>query len=87
MALFLYTLHNLYVLLITRTTLLARALAIALCLCLSVRLSQVGVLLKWHVYGSSWFLARRLLSTSHTLCFKELEVSTKIRALSSDTFS
>ena len=32
MALFLYTLHNLYVLLITRTTLLARVLAIALCL-------------------------------------------------------
>jgi len=48
-------------------------------------LSQVGVLLKW-LDGSSWFLARRLLSTSPTLCFKEIEVPTK-RVLPSGTFS
>jgi len=51
----------------------------------SVCLSQVGVLLKW-LDGSSWFLAWRLLSTSSTLCFKEIQVCTKIRALPFGTF-
>jgi len=37
-----------------------------------------GVLLKW-LDGLSWFLTHRLLSTSPTLCFKEIQVSTKIR--------
>ena len=55
----------------------------------SVRLclSQVGVLLKW-LDGSSRFLAWRLLSTSPTLCFKEIQVGlcTKIRELPCGTF-
>ena len=62
---------------------LARVLAMALCL--SVCLSQVGVLLKW-LDGSSWFLAWRLPSTSPILCFKEIQVCTKIRVLPSGTF-
>jgi len=54
----------------------------------SVCPSQVGVLLKW-LDGSSWFVAWRLLSTSPTLCFKEIQVglSAKITALLSGTFS
>jgi len=61
-----------------RDAILAQVLAMALCLsvCLSVCLSQVGVLLKW-LDGSSWILARRLLSTSPTLRFKEIQVCTK----------
>jgi len=59
---------------------------LAIGLCLSVCLSQVGVLLKW-LDGSSWFLAWRLLSTSPTVCFKEIQVSAKIRVLPSGTFS
>jgi len=53
----------------------------------SVCPSQVGVLLKW-LDGSSWFVAWRLLSTSPTLCFKEIQVglSAKITALLSGTF-
>jgi len=66
-----------------RDAMLARVLAMALCP--SVCLSQVGVLLKW-LDGSSWFLAWRLLSTSPTLCFKDIHVSTKIRVLPSVTF-
>ena len=53
--------------------------------CLSVCLSQVGVLLKW-LDGSSWFLAWRLLSTSPALCFKEIQVTAKIRALPLELF-
>jgi len=51
----------------------------------SVCPSQVGVLLKW-LDGSSWFLAWRLLSTSPTLCFKEIQASAKITVLPSGTF-
>ena len=36
--------------------------------------------------GITWFFARRLLSTSPTLCFKEIQVSKKIRLLPSGTF-
>ena len=62
-----------------------RVLAMALCPCLSVCLSQVGVLSK-RMDGVIWFLTWRLLSTSPTLCFKEIQVSTtKIKALSSGT--
>ena len=43
---------------------------------MSVSLSQVGVLLK-RMNGFIWFLACGLLSTSPTLCFKEVQVSTK----------
>ena len=53
---------------------------------LSVCLSQVGVLSKW-MDGSSWFLACRLLLTYPTLCCNEIQVSTKMRALSSGTLS
>ena len=60
-------------------------LAVALCLSVCVCLSQVGVLSKW-MDGSSWFLACRL-SAHHTLCSKEIQVSTKIRALPSGTLS
>jgi len=44
----------------------------------SVCLSEVGVLSKW-MDGSSWFLAWELPSTCHTLCYKEIQVSGKIR--------
>jgi len=54
-----------------RDAMLARILAMVLCLSVCVCLSQVGVLLNW-LDGTSWFLARRLPSTSHTLCFKEI---------------
>ena len=54
--------------------------------CLCVCLSQVGVLVKW-LDGSSWFLAWWLVLTCPTLYFKEIRVSTKIRVLSSGTFS
>ena len=57
---------------------LARVLAMALCL--SVCLPQVGVLSKW-LDGLIWFLSWGLLSTSPTLCFKEIQVSTTIRVL------
>jgi len=66
----------------------ARVLAMTLCPSVSVAvcLSQVGVLSKW-MDRSSWFLACRLLSTYHTLCCKEVQVSTKIKALPSWTSS
>ena len=51
----------------------------------SVCLSQVGVLSKG-MNGLIWVLARRLLSTSPTLCFKEIQVSTKIRVLPLELF-
>jgi len=54
--------------------------AMALCLCLS----QVGVLKK-RLDESSWFLAWGLLSTCPTLCFKEIQISSKIRVLFSGT--
>ena len=63
---------------------IARVLAMALCLCLSV--SRVGVLAKG-MNGLICFLAWRLLSTSPTLSFKEILVSTKIRVLPFGTFS
>ena len=71
---------------------IARVLALALCLCLSasvclsVCLSQVGVLSKW-MDGSSWFSACRLLLTSSTQYYKEIQVATKIRVLPSGTLS
>ena len=52
--------------------------ATALWPCLSV---SVSVLLKW-LDGSSWFLARRLLSTSPTLCFNEIQLILLERDLS-----
>ena len=61
---------------------LARIVAMALCLCLS----QVSVLSKW-MDGSSWFLASRLLSTYPTLCYKEIQVYTKIRVFPTGTLS
>jgi len=63
-------------------------LALCLCLsvCLSVCLSQVGVLSK-RMDGSSWFLACRLHSTSHTLCCMKIHVSTKVTVLPSGTLS
>jgi len=60
-----------------RDAMLARVLAIisygpvSFCVCLS----QVGILLKW-LDGSSWVWTWMLLSTSPTLCFKEIQVST-----------
>jgi len=54
---------------------LAQVLAMASYL--SLCLSQLGVLLKW-LEGLSWFSAWRLLSTSPTLCFEEIRVSTKL---------
>jgi len=52
----------------------------------SVCLSRVGVLAKG-MNGLICFMARRLLSTSPTLSFKEILVSTKIRVLPFGTFS
>jgi len=65
---------------------LCPCLCVCVCVCVSVCLSQVGVLSKW-INGSSWFLARRLLSTSPTLCFKEIQVSTTIMVFLSGTLS
>jgi len=47
-------------------------------------LSQVGVLLK-RLNECGWFLACELLSTYPTLCFKEIQVPSKIRVLPSGT--
>ena len=69
-----------------RDALLARVLAMTLCPCLCLRLPQVGVLSKG-TDGLIWFLARRLLSTSPTLGFKETRVSAKIIVLPSGTLS
>ena len=63
---------------------LARVLAIAPCpsVCLSVT-SRCSIKMDELV---NLVLAWRLLSTSPTLCFKEIQISTKIRVLSSGTF-
>ena len=61
-----------------RDAMLARLPAMALCLCLS----QVGVLSK-RLNESGWFLVWELLSAYLTLCCKEIQVSSKIRALPS----
>ena len=58
---------------------------LSICPCLSVRHKSV----EKGMNGLMWFSAWRLLSTSLTLCFKEIQVSTKIRALpsgSTETF-
>ena len=47
--------------------------------CLSVCLSQVAVLLK-RLDKSKWCLVWRLSSTYPTVCFKEIQVSAKLRA-------
>jgi len=52
--------------------------------CLSVCLSQVGVLSK-RLNESSWFLARELHLTYPTLCYKKIQVPSKIRVLPSGT--
>ena len=52
----------------------------------SVCPSQAGVVSK-RLDESSWFLAWRLPSTYHTLCFKEIWVSPKIRELPTVTLS
>jgi len=57
---------------------------VSVCLSVCVCLSGVGVLSK-RMNGLIWFLAWRLFSTSLTLCFKESQVSTKIRVLPSGT--
>jgi len=56
---------------------------VSVCVCLSV--TSRGVLSKW-LDGSSWFLARELPSTCHTLCFKEIQVSGKIRYFPLEVF-
>ena len=63
-----------------RDAMLARVLAMALCLCLS----QVRVLSK-RLNESGWFLAWDRLSTCPTLSYKEMQVLSKIRVLSSGT--
>jgi len=63
---------------------LMRVLAMALCLCLSVCLSQVGAPSK-RLNKSGWFLAWELPSMYPTLCFQEIQVSSKIRLLPAGT--
>jgi len=75
-------LHTFY----TREAMLARVLAMALCLPVCLRLSQVGVLSNW-TDRLIWILACRLLSTSPMLCYKEIQLSTKISVLPSGTLS
>ena len=53
---------------------------VSVCVCLS----KVGVLSKW-MGGSSWFVARTLLSTYPTQYCKEILAATKIRVLPSGT--
>jgi len=60
------------------------SMGIAMARCLS-RLSQVGSAIKM----AGWIelaLAQRLLSTSPTVCFKEIQTSTQIRVLPAVTF-
>jgi len=64
----------------------AGILAMTLCPCLSVCLSHVVGVLSKRMDGIIWFLAWELLSTSPTLCFKEIQASTKISLLPSGTF-
>jgi len=56
----------------------------SVCLSVCVCLPQVGVLSKG-MNTLIWFLAWMLFSTSHTLCFKEIQLSTEIRVLTSGT--
>jgi len=58
------------------------ALCMSVCLCLC--LSQVGVLSK-RLNEWGWFFAQDLLSTRPTLCYKEIQVPSKIRAFPSGT--
>jgi len=62
--------------------------SVSVSVCLSVCLSVTSRVLSKGMNGLIWFLARALLSTSPTLCFKEIQVSTKIRVglLPSGTF-
>ena len=64
---------------------LARILAMALSVCVCLCLPQVGVLSK-RLDESGWLLAREFLSTSHALCFKEIQGRSEIRVLLSGTF-
>jgi len=56
----------------------------SVCVCVYVCLSRVGVLLK-RMDESGWFLAWELPLTYPTVCRKEIQVSSKIRALPSRT--
>ena len=63
------------------------ALMLAMALSVSVRLSVTS---RWSIEGDEWtdlVLAWGLFSTSPTLCCKEIQVSTEIRALPSETHS
>ena len=62
-------------------------IAVALCLsvCLSVSVTS-RCSIKRNERINLFFLARRILSTSRTLCFKEIEISTKIRVLPLELF-
>ena len=65
-----------------RYAMLARVLAMAMYPCLSVCLSQVGVETDKRI---GLVLAWELPSTYPTLCYKEIQVSSKIRVLPSGT--
>ena len=54
------------------------------CVSVCVCLSQVGVLSK-RLNESDWFLALELPSAYPTLCYKEIQVSSKIQVLPSGT--
>ena len=71
-----------------RDAMLARVFATALCpsVCLSVCLSVTSRCSIKRDVRVNLVLALKLLSTSHTLCFKEIQVFTKIGALLSGTF-
>ena len=59
-----------------------RHCCLSVCLCLL----QVGDLSK-RMDGLRWFLVWRLLSTCPTLCYKEIQVSTKIKVLPAENLS
>jgi len=74
-----------------RDAMLPRVLAIARChsVCLSVRLC-LSVISRCSIKRNeriNLFLAWRLFSTSLTRCFKEIQISTKIRVIPAGTFS
>ena len=69
-----------------RDAMLARVLDIALCPCLCLCPSVTSRCSIETDRRSNLFLARRLLSSSPTQCFKEIQVSAKLRVLPAGTF-
>jgi len=71
---------------ITCTVLCCHGYELWPCVCLSV---SVSIYSRYSIESDGWLdlvLAWRLLSTSPTQCYKEIQVSTKVTLLLSETF-